>query len=102
MSVTIPKLSRLQFANLVMVDGRQFWDLPTIPELQAQDDDIQYQWDELDVPELVSNQFYNDTSLFWIIAKRNGLSDWPGTIQTGDVLVIPSARYIFEDFFSKV
>ena len=102
MGVTISKMSRLQFANLVSVNDRTFWDLPIIPPLIPQDDDISYQWDELDVPEVISNRFYQDPSMFWIIALRNNLSEWPSTLKTGDLLVIPSPRYIFEDYFSQV
>lgn len=98
-TVVVPKRSRLQFADLVEVSGRVFWDLPEIPAFEPRDDDTVYQWDELDTIENVAFRFYQDTSLWWVIAKRNDLSDPTFALKKGDQIVIPSLRFLADVLF---
>jgi len=101
MSVKIARQSRLRFYELVKVDGREFWDIPEEFTIEPQEDDIVYQWDEVDLPSNVAFNFYGDQTLFWVIAKRNQMFEWPGELKTGDKIVIPSVRYVTEVLFAN-
>lgn len=98
-TVVVPKRSRLQFADLAEVSGRVFWDLPELPPFDARDDDTLYRWDELDTIENVAFRFYQDTSLWWVIAKRNNLSSVTFDLKKGDQIVIPSLRFLADVLF---
>lgn len=110
-AVKIPARSRLQFANLAQVadqTGTQitFWDIPrwpndASPAMAPQPDDVKYQWDQLDRIESLADRFYGDHRLWWVIALRNQLFDLPSDVKTGDVIIIPSQRYVLNVFFAK-
>lgn len=102
MTVKIERRSRLQFYELVKVDGREFWDIPEDLTVDPQEDDVEYQWDEVDLPALVAYRFYGDANLFWIIAKRNAMFEWPGGLRAGDKIIIPSNRYVTEVLFANI
>lgn len=101
MTVAIYPRSRLQFSNLSLVNGEEFWDIPKIPKMSAQTDDTVYQWDQLDRIENVAETFYGDERLWWIIARRNNIFDMPTAIATGERIIIPSRRYVFDVLFKK-
>lgn len=101
MSVTIRKRSRLQFGNLVTVDGFTFWDLLELPTIVPQPDDTSYQVQGTDRIDSLAYKFYGDPILWWVLALANDLELLPSDLQVGDVLRIPSQRYVLQVLFQK-
>ncbi len=99
MSVAIRKRSRLQFANLVALDGFEFWDMVEPPEIVPQTDDSLYQVQSGDRIDLLANRFYGDPILWWVIAEANDLEFLPTDLIEGMQLRIPSSRYILQVLF---
>jgi hypothetical protein len=83
------------------VSDTEFWDVPIIPAIDPQPDDELYQWDELDRIEDLAFEYYRDSTLWWVIAKRNNLQDLPFSIATGDKIYIPSRTFVFEKLFTQ-
>jgi hypothetical protein len=93
-SVTIKPRSRLQFGNLLSIDGFEFWDTLQLPQLQAQPDDAFYTVLGPDRIDLLAYKFYGDAVLWWVIALANDLELLPSDLNPGLVLRIPSLRYV--------
>jgi hypothetical protein len=63
----------------------------TIPKpIVKRDDDIYIITQETDRLDLLANQFYGDSSLWWIIAIANNLNDASLSIEPGTQMRIPS------------
>jgi len=98
-AVLLTTYSRLKFANLVKVSGIEFWDIPDLPDMEPQKDDLLYQVDEFDRFETLAYKFYGDHRLWWVIARRNKMLDVPTNLQTGQVIVIPSRDFVMSRMF---
>ena len=91
--------SRLNYSELLeSPEGFVFWGVPSLPAIEEQQDDIQYRWTALDRLEQVAVRFYNDPALWWVIAVANDIELHPTDISVGDLLTIPSPRYVRERF----
>lgn len=99
MAVRVPRFSRLRFAELVAVDGFEFWDVVDLPEILAQPDDLSYTVTEVDRIDLLAYRFYQDARLWWVIAVANDLELIPAELNTGDELRIPSRRFVTQVLF---
>jgi hypothetical protein len=94
LTVSIKNNSRLHFADLLTIDAFEFWDLTEFPEIPTQNDDILHQ---IQGPERIDNlahTYYSDPILWWVIAVANGLEIVPTNFQVGDIVRIPSPRYV--------
>lgn len=101
MSVTIARHSRLNFADLIEQDGTAFWDLPDDVSLPAQPDDIQYTALSTDRIDRLSARFYGDSALWWVIAVANNIEIHPTDLYEGQILRIPSPRYVLQELFKR-
>ena len=112
MAVAINPASYLLFSNLVNVDGIAFWELPELPELLPQTDDLfitigQSRYgvinnsDEALRIDLLSNRIYGTPQLWWIIALRNNIEVVPSEFKLNDTIVVPSPRYVFQEILPK-
>jgi hypothetical protein len=101
-SVIVRNRSRLQFGNLLTLDGFTFWDLLELPEIQPQPDDTFYQVQGTDRIDSLAYQFYGDPVLWWVIAAANDMELLPSDMNVGDLLRIPSQRYVLQILFQRV
>ena len=60
------------------------------PNIPLKDSDIYAVVQTGDRLDTLANQFYNDSSLWWIIATANNIHDAPFSMPDGTVLRIPS------------
>ena len=102
MTVRIRRDSRLQFHDLVTLDGFEFWDFESLPVPAKRIDDILYQVKDLDRIDTLAVDFYGSPRLWWVIAVANDLEILPTQLNVGDKLRIPSPQYVRTDFFRKV
>lgn len=101
-SVRLQKFSRLRFGNLIEIDGVAFWDLLELPDILEQPDDVFHQVTGTDRIDSLAMLYYGSPVLWWIIAAANDLELLPVDLQTGDILRIPSKRYVQQVLFGKV
>jgi len=97
----IANRSRLRFSQYRRIDGITFWDLLEIPDVPEQPDDIQHAISGLDRIDLLAKRFYNDVTLYPIIAVANGWELVPTELVVGTTIRIPSPRYVLDVFFNQ-
>jgi hypothetical protein len=101
MSVEIVKGSRLDYCDLPVIDGVEFWDLTEMPQPRENPDDIIYQVQSLDRLDRLAARFYNNPVLWWVIALANGMEAIPTALIEGDTIRIPSPRYVFQELVGR-
>jgi hypothetical protein len=101
MAVKVRRFSRLRFGELIVVDDVEFWDVLDLPTIVAQPDDLQYQVLRSDRIDLLSQRFYQDPRLWWVIAAANDMEILPTDLNEGDQLIIPSPRYVKQELFKQ-
>lgn len=94
MSVRIKNNSRQHFANLIVIDDIEFWDITNFPEIPTQNDDILHQIQGPERIDTLAQKFYSDPVLWWVIAIANDLEIVPSNFRVGDIVRIPSPRFI--------
>lgn len=94
MTVKIKQRSRLQFGNLLSIDGFEFWDLLQLPQIRPQPDDIFYTPKDHERIDLLAYKFYGDPILWWVLAVANDLELLPTDLNSGVTLRVPSLRYV--------
>jgi len=100
MTVKIKKgSSRLELANLYVVDGVEFWGRPEIPDLPASQDDKIHIVSDGERMDMISNMYYGRDDWDWIIAHRNNLSLLPVELQTGQKIIIPDPSVVRDRIF---
>jgi len=70
-------------------DGRRVYRSKIYPEIKLRDDDIYVATETGDRLDTLAYQYYNDASLWWIIASANNLHDAPLGLEDGTILRIP-------------
>lgn len=87
--------SVLKFASLFNVDGVFFWDLPNMPDIIPQNDDLTHvvTSDELGNLDLLAYDYYGDEELWWVIMLANKKYD-VSDFRLGEQIVIPSPAYV--------
>lgn len=70
-------------------DGRLVYRTKIYPNIPLRDDDIYVVTDITDRLDTLAYKYYNDASLWWIIASANNIHDAPLGIKEGLVLRIP-------------
>ena len=93
--------NRYRYAtNLTTSDTkRQYLGSVIYPKIKASDNDIYIISDSSDRLDILALKYYNDQSLWWIIATANNLNDASYSIEPGKQLRIPSnLNKIINDF----
>ena len=101
MPVSIRSHSRLQFAELFIGEGVEYWDTLDLPDIPIQTDDLQHTVSGPDRLDTIAYKFYGDPMLWWVIAAVNDLERVPTDLNTGQVLRIPSPGYVLEHLFQR-
>jgi hypothetical protein len=99
MSVDIAKRSRLQFYDLLSVDGVEFWELSDLPDIPVQTDDLVHEVIATDRIDTIAGRYYGDPVLWWVVALANGMELVPADLNEGARLRIPAPRYVLQVLF---
>jgi hypothetical protein len=94
MSVDVGNTSRLLFAELLSLDEVEFWDTLVLPDAGTRQDDIQHIVANSDRIDLLAQMYYQEASLWWVIAWANNLEILPTDLKEGDQIRIPSTDYV--------
>lgn len=70
-------------------DGRTVYRSKIYPNIPLRDDDIYVASETGDRLDTLAYQYYNDSSLWWIIASANNIHDAVFALEDGTVLRIP-------------
>jgi len=82
-------------------DGRVVYRTKIYPKIPLRDDDIYIATQTGDRLDGLAYQFYNDSSLWWIIAAANNIHDAPLGLADGTVLRVPrNYSEVIRDFNS--
>jgi len=82
--------SRYQNSKTKKLDGgRVVYRTQVYPNIPLKDSDIYAVSQTGDRLDTLANQFYNDSTLWWIIATANNIHDAPFSIPDGTILRIP-------------
>jgi hypothetical protein len=85
--------------NKKTIDGREVYQSKIYPNIELRDTDLYVATETGDRLDTLAYQFYNDSSLWWIIASANNIHNAPIGLQEGTVLRIPEAYIsIIRDF----
>jgi hypothetical protein len=90
----------LHFADLLTVDGYEFWDTLFLNGIAPQNDDTSYTLRDGDRIDLLAFNFYGDPVLWWVIAVANNLEFLPTDLKGGQILRIPSVNYVTKTLFT--
>ena len=101
MAVKVKSSSRLQFADLLIVDDVEFWDTLALPDATTRQDDIQHTVSSYDRIDLLADRYYQDPGLWWVIAWANSLDILPTDMKENMQLRIPSKDYVFNELIRK-
>jgi hypothetical protein len=99
MGISLTTHSCLRFADLVRAEGVVFWDVLDLPEIVVQGDDQQYTVQRNDRIDLLAHKFYGDPVLWWVLAAANDLELLPTELYSGQLLRVPSSRYVLQELF---
>ena len=72
-----------------LIDGRTVYRSRIYPEIPLRDDDIYVASETGDRLDTLAYQYYNDASLWWIIAAANNIHNAPFGLEDGTILRIP-------------
>jgi hypothetical protein len=98
-SIPISKRSRLNFTDLLADGEFEYWDMAVMPVLSEQTDDIRYQVLDGDRVDLLADKFYGSPTLWWVLAVANDMEILPTDMSTGDIIRVPSPRYVTQELF---
>jgi hypothetical protein len=70
-------------------DGRRVYRSKIYPNIPKKDSDIHIVTQEGDRLDTLANQFYSDSSLWWIIATANNIHDASFAVAPGTTLRVP-------------
>lgn len=73
----------------VLNDGRTVYRSRIYPDIPLRDDDIYVATETGDRLDTLAYQYYNDASLWWIIAAANNIHNAPFGLDDGTILRIP-------------
>lgn len=93
-TIEVPSLSRLNLTDLRRIDGITFWDTVSLPPATPRPDDISYVVRDGDRIDILAQRFYQEPSLWWVIAWANDMEVVPTDLKKGQEILIPSREYI--------
>jgi nucleoid-associated protein YgaU len=70
-------------------DGREVYRTKIYPNIPLKDTDVYVMTETGDRLDTLAFQYYEDSSLWWIIAAANNMHDAPMGLQDGTILRIP-------------
>lgn len=70
-------------------DGRKVYRSKIYPNIPLRDDDVYVATETGDRLDTLAYQYYNDASLWWIIAAANNIHNAPFGLKDGTILRIP-------------
>ena len=94
-------ISRYRYATNLTTSNTKIQYLGSViyPKIKPSDNDIYIISDSSDRLDILALKYYNDQSLWWIIATDNNLNDASYSIESGKQLRIPSnLNKIINDF----
>jgi hypothetical protein len=96
--------NRYRYAtNLTTTDTkRKYLGSVIYPKIKASDNDIYIISDSSDRLDVLALKYYNDQTLWWIIAIANNLNDASYSIEAGKQLRIPSNLNTIMNDFEKI
>jgi hypothetical protein len=94
MAVSISAASRLQFAELRIIDGITFWDLAELPAFTTRPTDMFHRVLGSDRIDTLANDYYGDEEFWWVIAWANDLEILPTDLNEGAIIVIPDPEFV--------
>jgi hypothetical protein len=96
--------NRYRYAtNLTTTDTkRKYLGSVIYPKIKASDNDIYIISDSSDRLDVLALKYYNDQTLWWIIAIANNLNDASYSIEAGKQLRIPSNLNTIINDFEKI
>lgn len=71
------------------------------PDLQNRDGDIEYTLKDGDRLDRVAQQYYGNSSLWWVIAARNDLDLPDVQMVPGRKIIIPDPEYVLANFINN-
>lgn len=77
MSVNISDNSRLKFHTLREIDGIEFWAGSKFPAIESEATDLVHQLKDYERIDNIAYKHYTDENAYWVIAKNNGMEDFP-------------------------
>lgn len=86
--------SRLRHAELVSLDGKEFWDRPVLPELPVSTGDRYHIIRQGERIDNISRLYYRNERLWWVIAYVNNLQYLPDDLHAGNSLRIPDPAVV--------
>lgn len=94
-------LSWLQHSQLVADGAVEYWSMPNPPPVERQGDDIKHVVSAGERMADLSQRYYRDPRLDWLIAHANGLMDFVVDMIPGRELIIPAPRYVFTTYLRR-
>jgi len=82
-------------------DGKKVYRAKIYPNIPLRDDDIYVATELGDRLDTLANYFYNDSTLWWIIASANNLHTAVFALKEGTILRIPTNYIQILDNFKK-
>ena len=89
--------SRLTHSTLVSVDGYEFWTRTSIPDIKTTSKDIIHVVEDSDRIDSISDKYYGNEHLWWIIAAANNLMLLPTDLYPGRQIIIPDLDRLRKD-----
>jgi hypothetical protein len=94
MTISVSSSSRLQFAELLLSEGVEFWDTLVLPNTTVRVDDIVHKVESGDRIDIIAQRYYQDPVLWWVIAWANDLEILPTDLKEGEDILIPSKNFV--------
>jgi len=76
--------------TIIKTGKGKVYDSVLFPHIELSDSDIVVMSKQGDRLDLLANEYYNDSSLWWVIAIKNNLTDVDLTLKEGLILRIPT------------
>jgi hypothetical protein len=96
--------NRYQYTNILTTRGTKKRYLSSIiyPKIKPSDDDLYIISESSDRLDILASKYYNDKTLWWIIATANNLNDASLSITPGTQMRIPSNLSRILNDFEKI
>lgn len=91
--------SRLTHAELVVVDGIEFWARPEIPDLPPASTDTYHTIEDAVRIDMLARLKYRRQDWWWLLAHRNDMRVLPSEMTPAQTMVIPAATAIRKEIF---
>lgn len=99
MSISIHTASRLQFAEIRIIDDVTFWDIVELPAFTSRPTDMFHRVESTDRIDSIAKKFYDEERFWWVIAWANDLEILPTDLNENDLLVIPDPEFVRSGLF---